>query len=113
MDGFDRLRQTLHAVRVAHHLPGRIRLKLEADPVGLPVPAAADLNRFQDLLGKVEGVRDLRINLMARSCTVEYDPKIIPFDAWGDFLAGKPSAAAQVLEGILRRKYQEVVDGKP
>lgn len=113
MDGFDRLRESIHGIRIVHHLPGRIRLKLEADLAGLPLPTATDLNHFQNLLAKVAGVRDLRINFMARSCTVEYDPKIIPFDAWGDFLAGKPSAAAQVLEGILRSKYQEIAVGKP
>lgn len=111
MDNFERLHKSVHAVCIVHHLPGRIRLKLDGNAVALP--ATADLKRFQELLGEIEGVRSLRVNLLARSCTVEYDPRIIPFAAWGDFLAGTPSPAAHVLQGILQRKYREVVHGKP
>lgn len=113
MDGFERLRSSARAIHIAHHIPGRIRLKLAADPGGLALPATAELKRFQELLGKIQGVRSLQVNLLARSCTVEYDPRVIPFAAWSDFLAGTPSPAAHVLEDILRRKYQEAVHGKP
>lgn len=112
MDGFEHLRGSVACIRIVHHLRGRIRLRLDADPVGVLLPAAPELKRFQALLGEIEGVRSLRINVLARSCTVEYDPGTIPFEAWGDFLMGARSAAAEVLEGILRRKYREMVHGK-
>lgn len=105
MDGFDRLRRHLAAVRIVHHVRGRIRLRLDASP---DLPASPDLSRFRVMLGRIEGVRALRLNLLARSCIVEYDPGVIPEAAWDDFLAGAESEAAAALEAILRRKYREL-----
>ncbi len=110
MDGFDRLRAGIACVRVAHHLRGRIRLKLDGEPEGLPLPSAEQVRHFHTLLQDIEGVHSVRVNLLARSCTVEYDPAVIPMDAWSDFLAGARSAAAATLEDILRAKYREVVN---
>lgn len=112
MEGYEKLRASVAGVRIVHHLKGRIRLKLGALPAGFPAPDAADLERFQALLGDIEGVRSLRVNLLARSCTVEYDPLLIPDEAWRDFLGGTRSGAAGVLENILRRKYREAIDGR-
>lgn len=110
-DGFARLRaRVAAAVGIAHHVRGRIRLKLQAEIGELPA-AAADLKQFQSLFAGSPGVRSLRVNPLARSCTVEYDPALIPSAAWGDFLAGVPSVAATALETILRHKYREAVDG--
>ncbi len=109
MDGFDRLRASIACVRIAHHLRGRVRLKLEGDLADLPRPSAGQVRHFHTLLEDIEGVRSVRLNLLARSCTVEYDPAVIPMDAWDDFLAGVGSSAARVLEEILRAKYREIV----
>lgn len=111
MDDFERLRQSLAGIHIAHHLRGRIRLKLASG--GLSVPPAADIKRFQALIEASDGVRTLSLNPLARSCTVEYDPKLIPFAAWADFLAGTRSPSADILEAILRRTYREIVDEQP
>lgn len=112
-DGFARLRAAIAGcIGIAHHLRGRIRLRLERGADGLAAPAAADIKRFQALLEGMAGVHSLRVNLLARSCTVEYDPAVIPFEAWADFLAGRSSAAAAALEAPLRQTYQEAVDGR-
>lgn len=112
MDDFDRLRQSIVGIRIAHHLRGRIRLKLSAGD-GRPLPPATDIRRFQVLIEEIDGVRGLSLNLLARSCTVEYDPKIIPCEAWADFLAGVRSPSADVLETLLRQKHREIVDEQP
>lgn len=113
MDGFDRLRQNIVGIRIAHHLRGRIRLKLDAPVAAQPLPSAADIKRFQALIKDIGGVRGLSLNLLARSCTVEYDSAVIPYEAWADFLAGARSPSADVLEALLRQKYRELVDEQP
>lgn len=109
-DGFEQLRAAIAAcIGIAHHVPGRIRLKLNSRPEGLAMPSGSSLRRFQELLGRVDGVRSLRVNVLALSCTVEYDPGKLPFEAWPDFLAGTRTRAADVLEARLRHKYEEAV----
>ncbi len=110
-DGFAQLRaRVAAAIGIAHHVRGRIRLRLETEIEELP-KAAADLKHFQALFEGSPGVRSIRVNPLARSCTVEYDPAVIPGAAWNDFLAGTQSTAAVALETLLRQKYRELADG--
>lgn len=105
--GFDALRNCLAHVRIAHHIRGRIRLRL----VRLP-----DLLQTQELrpgvcppsVADIPGVHAVRVNPLALSCCVEYDPQVIPVEAWSDFLAGVDSPAAAILERILQGVYREV-----
>jgi hypothetical protein len=88
-------------LRIAHQISGRVRLKLDAVPPGRPFPGAVDGEQLKRLFSAVPGVRGLSLNLLARSCVVEYDSAIIPDSAWPDLLAGRPTAAAQTLLGLL------------
>lgn len=73
---------------IAHHTPGRLRLKLR----GL-APAAADPKRIEAWIAALPGVLDLRINPLAMSAVVGYDAKIItPADLLA-LLQGDESAA--------------------
>lgn len=82
-------------VRIAHHIPGRIRLKLAE---GAAAPAAlGDVQRFVRAATAVPGIRGVTLNPLARSCVVEYDPAVFPPSAWQDLLAGTASAAADTL----------------
>lgn len=113
MNAFDRLREGLGYVRIVHHLRGRIRLRLDSGAEKLrPQPGAAAVPQLQALLQDIRGIHSVRVNVLARSCTVEYDPAVIPAEAWSDFLGGTRSAAAGILEGILREKYQEIVNAQ-
>lgn len=110
VNSFEQLRAAVSGcIGIAHHVRGRIRLKLNASPEGLPMPSGADLYRFQGLLGEIEGVRSLRLNVLARSCALEYDPEVIPFEAWPEFLAGAATPAAGILEALLRNKHRDAV----
>lgn len=103
---FEELRAALAGVRIVHHIRGRIRLKLvtEVAVVDARRRSPKDIDRVLD---RMPGVRSVRANFLARSCIVEYDPDVIPEQAWRDFLAGVPSDAAATLERILRDSYQE------
>lgn len=110
MIALDDLRAFLHDLEIAHHVRGRVRLKLVRDPQFQQAPSGALIEQIQHLLENLPGVRSVRLNLLARSCVVEYDPETIPPDAWADFLSGEPSTAATTLENVLMQAYQEVTD---
>jgi hypothetical protein len=114
VDDIELFRRFVAHVHIAHHLPGRIRLKLT--PVKFDDEERAAMARvkgFQKALDTIPGVSSIRLNLLARSCTVEYDTRIIPAAAWQDVLSGVDSPAARTLMDILVRKYAEAVDAQP
>lgn len=113
MSVIDNFHRFASRVRIAHHVPGRIRLRLS---LGDLVPALdgqeqsliAQANSFKAVLDTIPGVRSIRVNFVARSCTVEYDQGVIPFKAWPDFLAGQLSDEACILKCIIEEKFAEV-----
>lgn len=110
MDDFEYFHRFARYLRVAHHIPGRIRLKLDVDPDldQARLEAVADARRFGRVLDDVPGIRSVKINLLARSCTLEYDRHVIPAAAWPDFLEGVRSPAAETLLRIVATKYREL-----
>lgn len=110
MDAFEQLQRFSRKLRIAHHIPGRIRLKLESDLDQGQMEAIGDAKRFGQALDDIPGIRSVKLNLLARSCTVEYDTATIPAAAWTDLLAGVRSPAAEVLFDILVAKHREVTD---
>ncbi|MBA4194809.1 MAG: hypothetical protein C0451_09615 [Comamonadaceae bacterium] len=114
MPSFEELRQWLQAVRLVHHIRGRVRLKLTGLPDLRAVPTdQARARSVQAVLERVQGIRSLHLNPLALSCTVEYDPVLIPMQAWPDYVSGQDSAEARVLDGVLRSAYQEIVHAEP
>lgn len=71
---------TLAALRrhltVKHHIPGRIRVAFNASL--LAVPGVQSALHFQG--PPPPGVSEVRVNAMARSVVIEYDPKRISPD---------------------------------
>ncbi len=88
-------------LRIAHQINGRVRLKLDAGAFDSPAWRAGGGERLKQLFGVLPGVRDFSLNPLARSCVVEYDSAIIPDAAWPDLLAGRRSAAADVLLALF------------
>jgi hypothetical protein len=113
MHTLDNFRHFLACVEIAHHIPGRIRLRLALDALSGTFAAPdkallAHARNFQDALGRTPGVRAIRVNLVARSCTVEYDHRVIPVKAWSDLIQGEASHEAGVLTRIIEDKFNEV-----
>ncbi len=99
-------------LRIAHQIAGRVRLKLDAAALDVPELKQMGGNRLKQALDSIRGVRDIQLNLLARSCVVAYDNDTIPDAAWPDLLAGRRTAAAATLVGILQEKYEEVRNGQ-
>lgn len=98
------------AIEIAHHIRGRIRLRLVDDGGALPEKAAGLVRAVQSVLERAPGVRSIRVNRLARCCAVEYDAGVLPPGAWGDFFAGTDSADARVLRDVLHAAYVEIAD---
>lgn len=85
-------------VDVAHHVPGRIRLKLA-------IAALAELPGFapEPFLALLQQlpVRIARVNMAALSVVVEYDPAVIAPAEWTTLLRGDASDALAVLDRHL------------
>lgn len=88
-------------LRIAHHIPGRVRLKLEDASAAGVSQALAGAQAFVRTLDAAQGIRSINLNVLARSCTVEYDPARIPPAAWGHVIEGVDSPEASILVGIL------------
>lgn len=84
-------------LHIAHHIPGRIRLKLSPEGERRLLQALDEARQFGAVMKGVPGIRAIRINAPARSCVVDYDPALIPPAAWHDLVAGVSSAAAEGL----------------
>ena len=95
-------------LRIAHQIAGRVRLKLDAAALDAPAVREVGAEKLRAAIESIRGVRRIQFNLLARSCVVEYDPQTIPDAAWPDLLAGRRSAAADLLIGILQEKYAEL-----
>jgi hypothetical protein len=96
------LLQVLRGLTVNHHIPGRIRLGL-AGPLSADLLAlAGDAQALADVLSTLAGIRSVRLNALARSCTIEYDARQIPPLAWDEFLGGGEGAVYHLLAGALQ-----------
>lgn len=91
---------------IAHHIPGRVRLKFDIGSIEHSRLREIHPESLRIALENIRGVFGVRLNALARSCTVEYDETVIPRAAWEDLLAGRATAAADILIDILREKYE-------
>lgn len=72
-------------IDIAHKSSGRVRLKF--DKAILEYISQSKLEEFGVL--NFKGVKDSKVNKMAKSITISYDPKIIPDEIWTDLCEGK------------------------
>lgn len=101
-----KLAELLQLLAIAHHIPGRLRLKLvsveQAQASGL---ALEHVERFTTALRLVDGVRAVTLNRIALSCIIDYNPEVLPQETWVALLNGddhdRAVAVLQHLEAAL------------
>ncbi len=82
-------------ISIVHHVPGRIRLKLSLTALAhLP---KVDPAPFVDLVSRVKGVKETRVNKAALSVVVEYDSSSIPPSLWERLLTAEPEEVQTIL----------------
>ncbi|MGE4278487.1 MAG: HMA2 domain-containing protein [Magnetospirillum sp.] len=96
------LLRLLQVLSVAHHVPGRIRLKLSA-PMGNELMALAEQAKaFGSAFSAMSGIRAVSLNPLAKSCTIEYDTNVIPATAWTGLLSGQITPGSEALrQGLV------------
>lgn len=87
-------------ISIAHHVPGRLRLRL--DPAIRNHGAAREL---EGLAGNGSGILATRLNPVARSLVVEYDPRRIEAGQLEAFLAGADPAVTDGLAETLAKVF--------
>lgn len=71
---------------IAHHVPGRIRVKLK--PGAAAAETLAEAARFERALAAHPAIRSVALNPLARSCVIDYDSTILPPSFWIDLIDG-------------------------
>ncbi|ADD68898.1 conserved hypothetical protein [Denitrovibrio acetiphilus DSM 12809] len=87
-------------ISVVHHVDGRIRLKV--NPAIMKDPLSKKLG---EISGSLPGVLDKRINMMAKSVVLRYDPSVVPPQ---DMQALLGSPDIEVSKKILD-KYKDLI----
>jgi hypothetical protein len=86
-------------LEIAHHIPGRIRLRISAG-------AARELGNvdakvIDRILGAIDGIDNVRLNALAGSAVVEYRPQKIESSWWETLLTGDADSATALLRRLL------------
>ena len=79
---------------VAHHIPGRIRVKFSPLILTKPVALAA-MKEHSEL---PEAIKDARVNMSARSVVIEYDPEQI-----------LPELVEELIQGTNKDKKAQII----
>lgn len=79
---------------VAHHIPGRIRIKFSPLILTKPVALAA-MKEHSEL---PDAIKDARVNMAARSVVIEYDPEQI-----------QPELVEELIQGTDKDKKAQIV----
>jgi hypothetical protein len=101
----DRLIELAGQTAIAHHIPGRIRLKVKLSGLLL----AQDLEAG-DLMKYFMGIVDVRTNAAARSVVISYDTGAIAPDLWERLVNCKkdPSLRSSVKRELGRLSRPEL-----
>lgn len=99
MSRLEQLQQITRHLQIAHHIPGRIRIKLSASALaGEQAQWLAQAQSLQHFIEALPGIVSIRPNLMALSCVVEYDHKVLSKSLWEALLRGE---ATEPVLGLL------------
>lgn len=86
-------------VSVVHHVEGRIRLKV--DPAIMKDPVS---KRLEEISASIPGVLDKRVNMLARSVVLRYDPAVIHPADMANLLGASDSESLAIL-----KKYEDFI----
>jgi hypothetical protein len=112
---FRSYRQKLLALRtqlqVAHHLPGRLRLKVRPGAPAVKVLRQTDIE-LETLRQMLPGVSSLKFNALAGSLVLEYNQEIMPFTLMDTFFrTTSPDQAEHLLDCLISIDQQK--NGEP
>ncbi len=77
------LKEFSQHLKIIHHTRGRIRLRIDSDI--LQKFSSAEI---ESIIDTFKGVKEFRLNKLAASAVVHYDPDILPPDLWEKWIDG-------------------------
>jgi len=83
---------------IVHHVPGRLRLRVGAGILATPI--GVEREAASAWLQAIGGIRSVRVNALAASVIVHYDPHRLAPATWETLLEGTDEEAA-ALVGFL------------
>ncbi len=97
-------------LKIAHHVPGRIRVKASLNAA--KKLAEVDMDELERVIRMVPGIAGYRVNTKALSVIIDYSADMLPFHLWEDVgtLAENPlnrERIKQQLLVLLTEKEQE------
>lgn len=83
---------------IAHHIPGRIRLKIL--PSGIEAALKSDLKQLGEA---IPGINSIEVKWLARCVVIAYDEERLPFEFWDRLqqMKNRPPELAGELERVL------------
>ncbi len=88
-------------IQIAHHTKGRIRFKIDAKIQNYS--DKIDLNALVNLDKKVEGVKSVSLNKLAKSLTIEYEHTTLNAELWEELAnSGEYEDVATRLNNLLK-----------
>ncbi len=102
----DYLIPLLEEAEIAHHIPGRIRLRFNHSIV-TRLPKVNGIKKvIQKMVNQIEAIKDIRLNLYAGSVVVQYDTDVLSPDLWQKVVGEKDveqlkEQARRLLPGLL------------
>ncbi len=86
---------------IAHHVPGRIRVK--ASMLKVRELKKIDTADVEQIIARIAGIKGYRVNKKALSAVIEYDTGIISPALWEDVIAVNswPASRDQVRQKLL------------
>ncbi|PID77139.1 MAG: hypothetical protein CSB24_02890 [Deltaproteobacteria bacterium] len=97
----DKFLDNIRYLKIAHHVKGRVRVK--ASLSGARKLAREDTSDFGEVIDRIPGIDKYRMNKMALSLVVDYDPSVLPFELWEEVggLAENPANREEVKNKLL------------
>jgi len=95
-------------IRIAHHIPGRIRLRIGAEAVTAAQGVEDDL--IDRVLAAIGGIEDVRVNAMAGSAVISYQPEKIRPEWWQTLLHGEDEESVDLLRRLAETELAPALD---
>ena len=88
-------------ITVVHHVKGRIRYKI--DPKIQSFKNEINIEAFEGLDKKIDGIRQVSINKLAKSLTIEYSHTVFEQSFWEELAVSKEYAQiAEKLNNLIK-----------
>ena len=85
----DYLIPLLEEAEIAHHIPGRIRLRFNHSIVSKLPKVNGIEKEIQKIANEIEAIKNIRLNLFAGSVVVQYDTDLLSPDFWQEVVGEK------------------------